>query len=127
MLDARREGVGRAALDILVGVVGSRRERDAEAGDLGGGIHEVEEIIGTAGPDHGRRPVLAVVHDFDRLVMQDGLDVHRRLDLEEVVPALRNAADHAFGVDQVPAELPDAVEVALRRVLDDEAGVLVLE
>ena len=87
-------------------------------------IHEVEQVVGAAGAQDRGRAVLPVVHDLDRLRVDDGLDVQHRLDLDEVVGArLRDQLQ----VDHVSAEGADAVHVALGDVLHDEARDRVLD
>ncbi len=67
--------------------------------------------------------VLAVVHDLDGLGVDRLLDVHHRLELEEVVAALGHAADDRLGVDQVAAVGPGEVQLALRGLLDHETRI----
>ena len=109
-----------AAVDVVVVVVGEVREVEAaEPSMMVDGFTKSRTSSGPQVRTIAGAAVAAVVDDLEGLRVDDGLDLHRRLDLEEVVEA--GMADE-LGVDDVPAEGADAVHVALRRVLDDEAG-----
>src|SRR6185436_9647969 len=109
-------------LDREVDVVRGGRKRQVEAREDGAGIQKVEEVVDAGDTDDRRLPVEAVVQYRDVRVVGGALDVHRRGELLEAV-ALRADAAHEVGIDDLPAVLADAEQVALQ-VLHDDADLV---
>jgi len=123
----RFENVVRGDRDGLIGVVESRREREAEVPHHGARVDPVEQVVHARSPDDCGVAIATVVQDDDARVVGGVLEVDHEGPLLEEVPARLAGGPHQIHVDQVAAELAHATrEVPLGR-LHDRANPGVLE